>query len=186
MPTTTKKRRPSSPASKSARTWLIRFAIAAVAGLSIGGAGGLVTVRTLEPGRANAVDSVQAVLDSLARGTIPVATAGPRDQPPAPPINSAAPATPPSSDVVAPGDSFRTVPNVVGLEEGLARENLLAAGLYVGEVQFRASASPAGQVLATNPSAGSQPVRSGSVVLVISDGRGRADTLVIPQLPHAP
>ena len=53
-----------------AQRWLMRGAIAAVAGLVIGGAGGVMTVRTLEPGRANAVDSVQAVLDSIARGTI--------------------------------------------------------------------------------------------------------------------
>ena len=40
---------------------------------------GPATVRTLEPGRANAVDSVQAVLDSIARGTIPEPTAAERE-----------------------------------------------------------------------------------------------------------
>jgi len=53
-------------------------------------------------------------------------------------------------------------------------------------VQFRASSSPAGIVLATTPSAGSLLAASGTVALVISDGRSPADTLFIPQLHPAP
>ena len=171
--------------SKSTRTWLIRGAIAAVAGLVLGGAGGVVTVRTLEPGRANAVDSVQAVLDSIARGTIAEPTAAQRDQAAKRQADSAAQATK-AADSAAVDDVLLPVPDVVGLEEGRARDKLLEAGLLVGDVQFRASTSPAGIVLATTPPAGSLLGASATVSLVISDGRSPADTLFIPQLHPVP
>ena len=171
--------------SKSTRTWLIRGAIAAVAGLVLGGAGGVVTVRTLEPGRANAVDSVQAVLDSIARGTIAQPTAAQRDQAAKRQADSTAQATK-AADSAAVDDVLLPVPDVVGLEEGRARDKLLEAGLLVGDVQFRASTSPAGIVLATTPPAGSLLGASGIVTLVISDGRSPADTLLTPQLHPAP
>ncbi len=178
-------RTPRGPMAKSTRTWLIRGAIAAVAGLILGGAGGVVTVRTLEPGRANAVDSVQAVLDSIARGTIPEPTAAERDVEAKRQADSASQATP-VGDSAANDDVLLPVPDVVGLEEGPAREKLLEAGLLVGDVQFRASSSPAGMVLATTPPAGSLLAASGTVTLVISDGRSPADTLFTPQLHPAP
>ena len=173
------------PMSKTTRTWLIRGAIAAVAGLTIGGAGGVVTVRTLEPGRANAVDSVQAVLDSIARGAVPEPTAAERDQASQRQADSAARASQ-SADSAVKEDVLLPVPDVVGLEEGPARDKLLEAGLLVGDVQFRASSSAAGIVLATTPPAGSLLASSGTVSLVISDGRSPADTLSTPQLHPAP
>ena len=178
-------RTPRGPNAKATRTWLIRGTIAAVAGLLLGGAGGVATVRTLEPGRANAVDSVQAVLDSIARGTIPEPTAAQREQASKRQADSASQVTP-AADSAASEDALLPVPDVVGLEEGPARDKLLTAGLLVGEVQFRASSSPAGTVLATTPSAGSLLAASGTVALVISDGRSPADTLFIPQLHPAP
>ena len=178
-------RTPRGPNAKATRTWLIRGTIAAVAGLLLGGAGGVATVRTLEPGRANAVDSVQAVLDSIARGTIPEPTAAQRDQASKRQADSASLVTP-AADSAASEDTLLPVPDVVGLEEGPARDKLLTAGLLVGEVQFRASSSPAGIVLATTPSAGSLLAASGTVALVISDGRSPADTLFTPQLHPAP
>ena len=178
-------RTPRGPMSKTTRTWLIRGTIAAVAGLILGGAGGVVTVRTLEPGRANAVDSVQAVLDSIARGTIPEPTAAERDVESKRQADSASQAKQ-VADSDANEDVLLPVPDVVGLEEGPAREKLLEAGLLVGDVQFRASSSPAGIVLATTPPAGSLLAASGTVTLVISDGRSPADTLLIPQLHPAP
>ncbi|WP_411279805.1 PASTA domain-containing protein [Gemmatimonas sp.] len=178
-------RAPRGPMSKATRTWLIRGAVAALAGLIIGGAGGVVTVRTLEPGRANAVDSVQAVLDSIARGTIPEPTAAERDQESKRQADSASQAIQ-SADSAAKENALLPVPDVVGLEEGPARDKLLEAGLLVGDVQFRASTSPAGIVLATTPPAGSLLAASGTVSLVISDGRSPADTLLPPQLDPAP
>jgi hypothetical protein len=145
----------------------------------------VVTVRTLEPGRANAIDSVQAVLDSIARGTIPEPTAAERDQELQRQADSAAQVMP-AADSAANRDVLESVPDVVGLEEGPARERLLQAGLLVGEVQFSASSSPAGVVLATTPPAGSVLAASRTVSLVISDGRSPADTLFTPQLHPAP
>lgn len=163
-----------------AQRWLMRGAIAAVAGLVIGGAGGVMTVRTLEPGRANAVDSVQAVLDSIARGTIAAERAAA-----APVVESAEPAAP-VADSVATNDALLAVPDVVGLEEGPARDQILEAGLLVGDVQFRASTRPAGIVLSTTPPAGSLLAPSSLVALVLSDGRSPADTLLLPQRHPVP
>lgn len=179
-------RAPRGPMSKTTRTWLIRAAVAALAGVIIGGAGGVVTVRKLEPGRPNAVDSVQAVIDSIARGTIPEPTAVQRDVESKRQADSASQAQQ-SADSAAKADVLLLpVPDVVGLEEGPARDKLIEAGLLVGDVQFRASSSAAGIVLATTPPAGSQLAASGAVSLVISDGRPPADTLSTPQRHPAP
>jgi hypothetical protein len=158
----------------------MRGAIAAVAGLVIGGAGGVMTVRTLEPGRANAVDSVQAVLDSIARGTIAAVRAA------APPLVESAEPALPMADSAATNDALLAVPDVVGLEEGPARDQILEAGLLVGDVQFRASTRPAGIVLSTTPPAGSLLAPSSLVALVLSDGRSPADTLLLPQRHPVP
>lgn len=167
------------------KRWLLRGTIAAVIGLSIGGAGGVMTVRTLEPGRTNAIDSVQAMLDSMARGTIPEPTAAEQASESRRQSDSAAraQAAQDSADATA-ADVLLAVPDIVGLQEGPARERLLEAGLLAGEVEFRASASPAGTVLATAPAAGSRLVASSAVALVISDGRNPADSLSSP--PHHP
>ncbi len=176
---------PRGPRAKSTRTWFIRGTIAAVVGLILGGAGGVATVRTLEPGRANAVDSVQAVLDSIARGTIPEPTAAERDQELLRQADSAAQVVP-AADSAATENVLVSIPDVIGLEEGPAREKLLEAGLLVGEVQFRASSSPAGIVLATTPPAGGGLAANSLVSLVLSDGRSPADTLLPPLLHPAP
>ncbi len=167
------------------RTWLLRGVVAALAGLIIGGAGGVVTVRTLEPGRANAVDSVQAVLDSIARGAIAEPTAVDGAQVSKREAESAA-QTSVLDSTTAPDDVRLPVPDVVGLEEGTARDKLLASGLLVGDVQFRASTSPAGTVLAVTPPAGSLLAKSATVSLVISDGRSPVEPPLLPQLLPAP
>jgi hypothetical protein len=167
------------------KRWVLRGTIAAAIGLSIGGAGGVMTVRTLEPGRAHAIDSVQAVLDSIARGTIPEPTAAEQaaeSQRQSDSVASAKAAQ--DSADAADADALLTVPDIVGLQEGPARDLLLEAGLLAGEVEFRASTSPAGTVLATTPPAGSRVVASSAVALVISDGRNPADSL--STLPHHP
>ena len=178
-------RTPRGPMSKTTRTWLIRGAVAALAGVIIGGAGGVVTVRSLEPGRPNAVDSVQAVIDSIAGGAIPEPTAAERNTETKRQADSTWQAQQ-AADSAAKEDVLLPVPDVVGLEEGPAREKLLEAGLLVGDVQFRASTSAPGIVLATTPSAGSLLAMSGTISLVISDGRAPADTLFTPQLRPVP
>lgn len=167
-------KRPKKAAS--AGRWLLRGTIATVIGLAIGAAGGVATVRTLEPGRANAVDSVQAVLDSLARGKIAAAPAAPATPDVVSPVDTVAPAANDSADVLLP------IPDVVGMEEGIARTKLLEAGVSVGDVQFRASTSRVGTVLATLPPAGSLLPIGTPVSMIISDGRTPVDTLA-PLLP---
>ena len=58
------------------RVWLIRLGIAVGVGLMIGAGAGVATVNTLEPGHAAQPDSLQLMLDSIARGTVPVQKAG--------------------------------------------------------------------------------------------------------------
>ena len=143
--------------------------------------GGVTTVRTLEPGPANAVDSVQAApvicdaycesarnaLDSLARDTIPEPTAIESQQEPQPQADSATQIAP---DILLP------VPDVAGLDAGQARDRMLGAGFLVGEVKFRANRSPAGTVLATTPPAGSLLAATTAITLYISDGLAPVDT----------
>lgn len=168
------KKRANGP-SATTRRWIVRGAVAALAGLMIGATGGVITVRTLEPGRANAVDSVQAVLDSLARGTIPEPTAIERQQETQRRADSVAQAAADSAAEAVP-DVLLPVPDVIGLEEGPARDRMRDAGLLVGEVLFRASRSPAGTVLATTPPAGSLLAATTAITLYISDGRTPVDT----------
>lgn len=163
------------------RTWLIRLGVAVLAGLAIGGAGGVVTVNTLEPGRAGSVDSLQLMLDSLASGAQAKAE---RD-----PIDSAIAATEAQqaeqarleAEAAAQADAvgLLTVPSLVDLEEGQARDRIIDTGLQVGEVQFQSSPKPAGVVLGTFPVSGARVNRGATITLVLSDGRPQADTLAV-------
>ncbi|MCA0375059.1 MAG: PASTA domain-containing protein [Gemmatimonadetes bacterium] len=155
MTATRAKRRPPS-----GRTWLIRIGLALVLGLAVGAGAGVFAVNTLEPGRAGVADSLQLMLDSIAK-----APAAP--PPEATPSIDSAPAAPPAAVAV---------PSVIDLDEGAARDALVAAGLQVGEVRFAASAKAAGTVLATEPAAGTTLATGTPVVLILSDGRPPADT----------
>ena len=57
--------REQEPSTK--RTWLVRLAIAIVGGIAIGAGVGVATVNKFDPGRADQADSLQLMLDSLAR-----------------------------------------------------------------------------------------------------------------------
>jgi hypothetical protein len=158
--------------SKALRTWGIRAGAAIATGLLIGVAGGIFTVNTLEPGRGNGVDSLQVMLDSIARGTLPETSAKPRE------VESRGGAD--NADVLtrtSPANGRIPVPDVVGLEEGDARNAILDAGFQVGDIQFRASAQPPGVVLSTIPARGTPLPSGGLVALVLSDGRAGADSL---------
>ena len=157
-----------------ARLWSIRFAVVIAAGLAVGAAAGVVGVNTLEPGRPSEPDSLQLLLDSIAKGTAPVSTssrsgngatdaaAGDGDEPP--------------PDTAATVSNEVNVPDLIGLEEGIARVSLHSADLTVGPVEFRPSASPIGTVLATVPVFGTAVARRSAITLVLSDGRPPVDT----------
>lgn len=158
----------SKKAVTPTRLWLLRGLIAVVAGVSIGAGGGVFSVHKLEPGRGTGVDSLQVMLDSIAKGRIPAPTA-----------TAEVPVSPPADDTADTADSVATpstqelvlVPSVVDLEEGTARNAILDAGLQVGEVSFQASTKPAGTVLGTTPVAGAQVPALTAVSLLLSDGR---------------
>jgi hypothetical protein len=153
----------------SGRTWLVRGLVALVLGLGIGGATGVVGVRKLEPGRPGQADSLQLMLDSLQR----MKADDPREQRRAVDSADAARRNRRFTDSMALANDSTAprVPVVVELTEGAAREALEMAGLTVGAVEFRASTSAAGTVLASTPVAGVR-VRAGTAVnLVLSDGR---------------
>jgi hypothetical protein len=168
MATNTKTtRRRSSSGTALARLWGIRALVAAAVGVAIGAGTGVMTVNRLEPGRADSVDSLAVMLDSISKGRIPDA------KPAGAPTVDATPAP----DSAAQEPVLVSVPAVTDLEEGDARNAILDAGLQVGEVQFRPSPKPAGIVLGTFPVSGARVLTKSAVSLVLSDGRDPADTL---------
>ncbi|MDY0088144.1 MAG: PASTA domain-containing protein [Coriobacteriia bacterium] len=62
------------------------------------------------------------------------------------------------------------VPDVTGLEEGVARARLAQAGLKVSTVERRFDPSPEGTVLSQSPLSGTRLPRGGGVGLVVSAG----------------
>lgn len=170
----------------SLRTWLVRAAITLVIGGAVGAAGGVVGVRTLEPGKPEQPDSLQIMLDSLAKGALPRTDARnaqraadslgaqQRIQHVVDSVENARvlasqPPAPVDSPIVRP-DAV-TVPSVVGLEEGKARQRLIDAHLTVGAVEFEASTAPVGTVLRTLPAVGEAIRLNGTVALYLSNGR---------------
>lgn len=151
------------------QTWLIRLGIALALGLAVGAAGGVFTVNTLEPGRANSVDSLQVMLDSIAGGRIP-------RQANADPIDSVIAAVEAQDAMEDEDTTLIIVPSLLDLEEGDARDRIVDAGLRVGEIQFQSSPKPAGVVLATFPVSGARVVSRTAITLVLSDGRPPVDS----------
>jgi hypothetical protein len=156
------------------RLWGIRLAVVLAAGLAMGAAAGVVAVNTLEPGRPSEPDSLQLLLDSIAKGTAPVSTSSPSAIGGAASPASTDSSEPPPPDTAATNDV--NVPDLIGLEEGIARVSLHSADLTVGAVEFRPSASPVGTVLATVPVLGTPVARRTPITLVLSDGRPPVDT----------
>jgi hypothetical protein len=135
-----------------------------------------VGVNTLEPGRPSEPDSLQLLLDSIARGTAAAGTS-PRS------ANSAAgSASEPPPDTAVAATNEVNVPDLIGLEEGIARVSLHSADLTVGPVEFQPSASPIGTVLATVPVFGTAVARRSAITLVLSDGRPPVDTSLATSL----
>ncbi|MDF1541769.1 MAG: PASTA domain-containing protein [Anaerosomatales bacterium] len=63
-----------------------------------------------------------------------------------------------------------SVPDVTGVQEGVARARLAQAGLAVSTVERRFDLEPQGAVLSQNPSFGARLPRGGAVALVVSAG----------------
>ncbi len=160
------------------RVWGIRLGIALAAGLVAGATVGIVGVNTLEPGRPQQADSLQLMLDSIAKGQSPVAVKErvvTEVQPAAPTVDSA----PSNNETVS-------IPDLVGVEEGMARKVLTDSGLAVGASEFRESKSPLGTVLSTVPASGTAVKRGTPVNLILSDGRAPADSLSAPGFSPSP
>jgi serine/threonine-protein kinase len=160
----------------AARTWLVRGLIALVLGSALGAGAGVFTVNKLEPGRGSGVDSLQVMLDSIAKGRI-AADSGVR--------TPAAPASSKPDTQAAAVDSV-PVPSVVDLEEGAARAAIRDAGLLVGDVTFQSNAKAAGTVLASTPAAGTFVARGTAILLTLSDGRPPTDTFPSSFSPARP
>ncbi|MES2523699.1 MAG: PASTA domain-containing protein [Gemmatimonadota bacterium] len=168
-----------SKRASEARVWLLRFAIVLGVGLVVGAGGGVIGVNTLEPGRPSEPDSLQVLLDSIARGTTPASGAsadsdGDGDVP-----DTALDSMNRAVDTIVAAPDTVSVPDLIGVEEGAARTIILGNGLTVGPVEFRASATPAGTVIATIPVFGTAVDRGTAVSLVLSDGRPPVDTLPV-------
>ena len=160
-----------SIAPATLKTWLVRAAIVIVVGLAIGATGGVVAVRTLEPSRSNQPDSLQLMLDSIAKGTPAAKVSDARTARRATDSSAAANREQRYVDSVENAKLPATVPDVIGLEEGVARTRIAEARLLVGVVQLEDSRTAAGTVIRTQPAVGEALKANASVSLVLSNGR---------------
>lgn len=157
------------------RTWGIRLLIAIALGVAFGAVVGVMGVRTLEPGNPGQADSLQLLLDSVAN-----ARAAERTAPTAPVATR--------TDTVVVADTVQAarvvaVPDLADIEEGDARVLLEELGFDVGQVVLRGSPKPMGTVLMSFPVAGERVTLPATINLVLSDGRGRRDSVDVHLLP---
>lgn len=164
--------RKQEPSTK--RTWLVRLAVAVVAGIVIGAGAGVVAVNRFDAGRAGQPDSLQLMLDSLAQRR---ASNDPRSMRRAADSSDAAERAQQSNDstTLANNPEAAVVPSVLNIEEGAARDSIEAAGLTVGNVSFQRSTAPLGVVISTIPAAGERVRAKSPVNIILSDGRPPSD-----------
>lgn len=146
------------------KTWAIRAAIGIGAGILLGFIIGAVTVRILQPPGSVASESTNEV--------------SARKPPPEPEPAGDGPA--PQASAPAPNGTL--VPKLIGMEEGDARNAILRAGFTVGSVTFKGSSAPLGTVVESIPVPGEAVVLPATVSLILSDGKGRPDSLATPPL----
>ncbi|MBC8085958.1 MAG: PASTA domain-containing protein [Phycisphaerae bacterium] len=151
-------------AAVTGKTWAMRAAIGIAAGIVLGFIIGAVTVRILQP---------PAVL-----GSDSTADAGARK----PPADAEPASEAPAQQDPAPAQNGTLVPKVIGMEEGDARNALLRAGFVIGSVTFKGSSAPIGTVVEAIPLPGEAVVLPATVSLILSDGKGRPDSLPAPPL----
>lgn len=138
----------------SLRVWLMRGAVGVTVGLLAGFAAGAGTVVLFQPpGVPDADSSAVAIAPKT-----PVAA-------PAQPEVTHEPEPPPRENGIV-------VPNVIGLEEGDARNAITSAGFSVGSVTFKGGSEPMGTVLAAFPVPGEAVVLPATINLILSDGKG--------------
>ena len=141
------------------KTWAIRAGIGIGSGILLGFIIGAVTVRIVQPPGVTTSDGAE---DTSVRK--PPADAGPSSEEPA------------QQDPTTPPDGI-LVPKLVGMEEGDARNSILRAGFTVGSVTFKGSSAPMGTVVESIPIPGEAVVLPATVSLILSDGKGRVDSL---------
>lgn len=141
------------------RTWLIRAGIGLGAGILLGFIIGGVVVKVMQPPGVP-----DAVADAGTTAKRPPVEAEPStDEPPLKTDDG--------------GKSGTLVPKLLGMEEGDARSAIERAGFNVGSVTFKASSAPLGTVVESIPIAGEAIVLPATVNLILSDGKGRIDSL---------
>jgi serine/threonine-protein kinase len=96
-----------------------------------------------------------------------------------PPPGVEAPANLRVALVTSAGPQRVPVPDVAGLDAGLASKLIAAAGLTVSRVESVAAAVPTGQTMLTRPAAATALVPGSGVGLVVSRG---APTITVPDL----
>jgi serine/threonine-protein kinase len=96
-----------------------------------------------------------------------------------PPPGVAAPANLRVALVVSAGPPRVPVPDVAGLEAGLARKLIAAAGLTTSQVESVQAAVPTGLAMLTRPAAGASLPPGARVGLVVSRG---APTITVPDV----
>lgn len=174
-----KKTTPKTKTSSTGKVWLGRALIAIVAGFGVGMLTGVVGVNKLEPGTPGQTDSlalVQETARQFEEANDPIRIRRAADSAAAAErMQRAADSTRVANDPNSP-----EVPNVVGLEEGAAREALELAGLEVGSIRFEGSSAAAGIVLSTSPKSKLKVRMRTPVDMVLSDGRPPDDTIPSP------
>jgi hypothetical protein len=140
------------------KTWLIRAGIGVAVCLPVGFGLGALGVRMLQPPVAPAVQAAEE-----------------RERPTRkPPQEDAPPSEEPKRGVV--------VPELIGLDEGDARQAIQRAGFSVGSVTFRSGPEALGTVVASFPVQGEAVELPATINIILSDGKGRADSATGPSL----
>ena len=177
----------------SLRTWSIRIGAALIAGLIVGAIIGIIGVNTLDPGRSAAKGTLESTIDSIATGKARSSRPernNPAEPPSVPVFEEAAPPVAVDSTVnegsVVPSIDNVVIPDLVGLEEGAARVQLMGMGLRIGTSSFRPSRRPTGTVIATVPPALAYTNPGDTVRLVLSNGRPPRDSISVSVATTAP
>ena len=141
------------------RTWVIRGAIGIASGIVVGFGIGALGVRVLQP---PGVIAAEPATDSSRKSRGPSAAVA---EPAAEPEKAA--------------DGI-VVPQLIGMEEGDARQAIQRSGFSIGSVTFKAGVEPMGTVVASFPVPGEAVVLPAMVNLILSDGKGKPDPTATP------
>lgn len=156
-------KRRRSPGKFALKTWLIRAGIGIGVGILVGFAMGAGVVKVFQPaGNVAAPDTTDA--SKKPRG------------------GKTAAAEEPAADADAqerPTEGT-IVPQVIGMDEGDARNLVTRTGFTVGSVTMKAGSEPLGTVVAAFPVPGEAVLLPATVNLILSDGKGKPDSTAVP------